>query len=139
MRRAAAAAAAAIALVGAGCAAPPARPEAGGERLYRRCFACHALEPGASTPAGPTLHAVVGRPIAAAPGFNYSPALRRLAARHERWTPELLERFIADPEALAPGTEMGFPGMSDPGERRALIDWLREQASVGHSGGSRNP
>lgn len=131
MRRGAAAASAAM-LVVAACAAPPApqpRQAADGEALYRRCAACHALEPGLNTPAGPTLHAVVGRAIAAEPGFNYSPALRRLAERHARWTPRLLGRFIADPEALASGTEMGFPGMPEAGERRALIQWLRQRAA----------
>lgn len=120
-----AAAGAVLILAGAACAVASAPDAVEGERLYRQCFACHALEPGANTPAGPSLHAVVGRPIAAEAGFDYSPALRRLAAGHGRWTPELLDRFLADPEALAPGTEMGFPGMRDPADRRALIDWLR--------------
>lgn len=109
----------------AGAIAPPApAAQSRGERLYRQCSACHALEPGRDTPAGPSLHAIVGGPIAARPGFNYSPALRRFAARHRIWTPALLDRFIADPEAMVPGTEMGFTGMSDPGARRALILWL---------------
>ena len=119
----------ALALPFAACA-PPAGPEpaaqdlALGERVYRQCYACHALEPGRNTPAGPTLHEVVGRPIAGEPGFAFSPALRRLAARHPRWTPELLDRFLANPEAVVPGTEMGFPGLDDPAERQALIAWL---------------
>jgi len=115
---------AAAAVAGAACGAPSAtRPQ--GDRVFRQqCFSCHALEPGESTPAGPTLHAVVGRPIAADQGFNYSPALRRLAARHGRWTPELLDRFLADPEAVAPGTQMGLLGLDDATVRRALIDWL---------------
>jgi cytochrome c len=113
----------------AACAAPgPAEPNAAelalGEAVYRRCYACHASEPGRNTPAGPTLHAVVGRTIAAEPDFDYSPALRRLAAQHGRWTPDLLDRFIADPASVAPGNEMGFPGLDDPAERRALIAWL---------------
>ena len=117
----------------AACAAPPSEGGdskasgvdlAQGERLFRQCYACHAIEPGRNTPAGPTLHAVVGRPIAAVPGFNYSPALRRLARQQGRWTPELLDRFLADPAAVAPGTEMGLPGLEDPAQRRALIAWL---------------
>ena len=120
---------AALVLAGLACAAPPVGQPATGEQVYRRCYGCHALEPGASTPAGPSLHALIGRPVAAEAGFNYSPALRRLASRHARWTPELLDRFLADPEAVAPGTEMGFPGMTDAGERRALIDWLRHRAA----------
>ena len=117
-----AAAGAGLLLAGAACA--PASEPGLGERLYAQCYACHALEPHANTPAGPTLHAVVGRAIAAEPGFNYSPALRRLAAAEARWTPELLDRFLTDPAAVAPGTEMGFPGMDDPAQRRALIEWL---------------
>ena len=107
-------------------AAPEASPAelAAGERLFQRCLACHATEPGRNTPAGPTLHAVVNRPVAGERGYNYSPALRRLAAQHERWTPDLLDRFLADPAALAPGNEMGFMGLDDPEERRALIAWL---------------
>jgi cytochrome c len=102
-------------------AAQPAGP---GERAYSRCAACHALEPGRNSPAGPTLHDVIGRPVASLPGFNYSPALRRFARANPRWTRELLDRYIADPEALVPGTEMGFIGLADPARRRALIEWL---------------
>ena len=114
----------------AACAAPAPQASpaelAAGERLLNRCLACHATEAGRNTPAGPTLHAVVNRRVAAEPGYNYSPALRRLAAQQARWTPELLDRFLADPAALAPGTEMGFMGLDDPQERRALIAWLAQ-------------
>ena len=117
-----------VGIAGAALAAPsPSPPD--GERLYRRCYACHALEPGRNSPAGPTLDNIVGRPIAAERGFDYSPALRRLAERYRRWTPELLDRFIADPEAIAPGAEMGFIGLSDAGDRRLLVDWLRRRAA----------
>jgi len=91
---------------------------------FAPCVACHALEPGRNSPAGPTLHRIVGRPVAAERGFNYSPALQQFATRNPRWTRELLDRFIADPEGLVPGTEMGFVGMHDPARRRALISWL---------------
>jgi len=91
---------------------------------FAPCAACHALEPGRNSPAGPSLHGIVGRPVAALPGFNYSPALRRFAGGNPRWTRALLDRFLADPEALVPGTEMGFVGIADPARRRVLIDWL---------------
>ena len=126
-----------IALAGAAaCAAPtPSAPPpstsaaelALGERVYRRCYACHALEPGRNTPAGPTLYGIVGKPIAAESSFNYSPALRRFAEHNGRWFPLLLDQFLADPEAAAPGTEMGFPGLDDPAERQALIAWLESR------------
>ena len=72
------------------------------------------------------LQGIVGRRIAAEPGFNFSPALRGFAKRHARWTPELLDRYIADPEALVPGTSMNFHGIADAAERRALISYLEE-------------
>ena len=97
---------------------------ADGPLLYRQCRACHALEPGRNTPAGPTLYGVVGRGIAAEAGFNYSPAMRRFAAGEGRWTAARLDRFLAAPEHVVAGTEMGFPGIPDPAERRRLIDWL---------------
>ena len=108
------------------------QPVGEGARLYRQCQACHALERGANTPAGPTLFGVVGRSIAAERGFNYSPALRRFAARERQWTPDRLDHFLADPEAVVPGTEMSFDGIADPSQRRAIINWLA--AKPGRSG-----
>ena len=96
-----------------------------GAQVYRRvCFSCHALEPGRNTPAGPTLYGLAGRPVAGSSGFNYSPALRRFAARERRWTRALLERFLADPETLVPGTEMSLPPLS-PADRQAVARWLQ--------------
>jgi cytochrome c len=115
-----------LAVAVATAAQPIQRPAYSGEMLYRQaCYSCHALEPGRDTPAGPTLHNILGRRIAARPDFNYSPALRRLAARRGRWTRELIDAFVADPETVAPGTEMSFIGMSDV-QRRVLIAWLAD-------------
>jgi cytochrome c len=99
-------------------------PSADGARLFRRCVACHALEAGRNNPAGPTLHAIVGRRVAAEPGFRYSPALQAYALRHPRWTEAELDHFLADPQTAVPGTDMGFPGIADPAQRRISIDWL---------------
>ena len=95
-----------------------------GERAYQKCYACHATEPGKNDLAGPSLHGIVGRPIAAEPGFAYSAALKRFAQANPAWTQELIDRFAADPEALVPGTTMAFHGMADEEEREALLDYL---------------
>jgi cytochrome c2 len=113
-------------------AAQPA-PSAAGEPLYRQhCRGCHALEPGRSTPAGPTLWGLVGRRIAAEPRFDYSPAMRAFGARERHWTRERLDRFLTNPERAVPGTEMGAAGIADPRARRALIDWLGRRARPTH-------
>ena len=99
-------------------------PDPDGARLFRRCIACHALEPGRSSPAGPTLHDIIGRRVAAETGFRYSPALQAWAEDNPVWTPDLLDRFLADPLTVVPGTDMSFFGLDDPVQRRVLIEWL---------------
>lgn len=117
-----------IVLLAAAAPTGPREPDrvrlAAGERAYQKCYSCHAIEPGRNDLTGPTLHRVVGRKIAAEPGFRYSAALRKFADRHHAWSEPLLDKFVADPEALVPGTDMTFHGISDPAERRALIVWL---------------
>jgi cytochrome c len=108
--------------------APASRPTSKGERAYQKCYSCHALEPGAAKLEGPNLHRIVGRRVAAERGFAYSPAMRKFVRRHPRWTPHLLNRYVADPEALVPGTSMNFPGIKDAAERRALIQYLERSA-----------
>ena len=95
-----------------------------GARAYQKCYACHALEPGKSLE-GPSLSGIVHRRIAAERGFDYSPALRLLARQRKRWDPGLLDRFIADPESVAPRTSMNFHGIRDARERANLILYLR--------------
>ena len=95
-----------------------------GKVAFQKCYACHAMEAGKNDLSGPSLHRILGRRIAAQP-FDYSPALRALARRRTRWDEALLDRYIADPEAVAPKTSMTFTGMRDPRERADLIAYLR--------------
>ena len=119
------AAAFAPALLAASAAGEPA--PAAGEGAFRKCYSCHALEPGKNDLEGPTLYGIVGRGIAAEKEFDYSPALRQFAQGNPVWTEELVDRFAADPEALVPGTSMAFAGMRDPAERAALIAYLKQK------------
>jgi cytochrome c len=97
---------------------------AAGERAYQKCFACHSLEGPDPTTQGPSLKAIVGRAVASEVGFAYSAAMRAHAARQPRWTRSALDAFLADPQAVVPGNEMGFFGIADAEERRALIEYL---------------
>jgi cytochrome c len=115
-----------IVLAGLPAAASEPDPKAG-ERAYQKCYSCHALEPGKHDLSGPSLHRIVGRRIAAAPGFDYSPALRAFAKRKRRWSEQLLDRYIADPEAVVPHTSMNFIGMKNRKERADLIAFLRSR------------
>lgn len=115
---------AAAACAGAGVPELDPATLAEGERAFQRCYACHSLEGPDSRLQGPSLEGIVGREVAAETGFAYSPAMRVYAARQPRWTREALGAFIAVPQAAAPGNEMGFFGIRDADERRALIEYL---------------
>ncbi len=93
---------------------------AAGEGLFRACAACHKLEPGANG-AGPYLHGIVDRDIAAADGFNYSDVLNEMEGD---WTPENISAFILNPKAFASGTKMAYRGMRDVQDRADLIAYL---------------
>ncbi len=96
-----------------------------GEKLYRRCGACHKLEDGKNG-AGPHLFGIVGRDIANVEGFAYSDALKGLEGT---WTPEKLSDWIENPRAFAPGNRMGFPGLKDEADRANLIGYLQSAAN----------
>lgn len=98
-------------------AADPAR----GERTAQICAACHTMTSGGQNRVGPNLYAIVGRRVAAQPGFNYSPAL---AADGGRWTYESLDLFLTSPSRAVPGTRMAFAGLRNPRDRAHLIAFL---------------
>jgi cytochrome c len=60
------------------------------------------------------------------PDFAYSPAMR---AAGLVWNERTLDRFLAAPTKVVPGTSMGYAGIEDPRERADLIAWLREASS----------
>lgn len=95
-----------------------------GERVFGKCRACHKLEDGANA-AGPHLYNVVGRDIGVVDGFGYSGALTEVAAV---WTVENLYYFLENPRGWAPGTSMGFAGLSKSDERQNLIAYLATYA-----------
>lgn len=92
-----------------------------GKQAFAPCAACHAVTPNTKR-LGPSLHGVVGRPVASAPGFAYSPALK---AKGGNWTPANLDAFLTDPRTWAPGNRMSYPGVKDPAKRAAIIAYLK--------------
>jgi cytochrome c len=92
-----------------------------GAKAFLPCGACHSVAPGGAALIGPNLNGVVGREVGSSPQFDYSPELKAVGGT---WTPEQLDRFLSNPSAFAPGTRMGYVGVADPVERRALIAYL---------------
>ena len=96
--------------------------ETDGAAIYERCLACHTL---AHDAVGPRHCGVVGRRAGSVPGFAYSQPMRdsRLT-----WDETTLDRFLAAPRDVVPGTLMTYAGVPDAAERHALIAWLRRAA-----------
>lgn len=95
-----------------------------GRILFLRCASCHAITPAPAAKIGPNLQGVVGRKVASLPGYAYSAALR---SQDFVWDAAHLDRWIRNPNEVAPGTLMAFAGMADASDRRALIEFLQAQ------------
>lgn len=89
-----------------------------GARLVMQCRACHSFEAGGAAISGPNLHGIFGRPAGEVDGYPYSPALEQADFI---WTPEALDAWLAQPLRFLPGNRMAYPGMSDQGDRNAVI------------------
>jgi cytochrome c len=107
----------------------PAAAEGGdaerGRAIFNRCYACHTAYRSERGEHGLSLWRVIGRRAAAVRGFDYSPAMRRLARAGFVWTEAALDRFLSDPAATVPGTSMPFGGLRDARERADLIAFLK--------------
>jgi cytochrome c len=92
-----------------------------GEDLFeRRCARCHGLGGDGDGGLAPPLIGVVGRAVASRSDYVYSDALK---AKGGIWSAGALDRYIADPQAFAPGADMDV-NSPDPAEREAIIGYL---------------
>jgi cytochrome c len=95
-----------------------------GEARFQDCAACHKLEAGSNN-VGPSLHGIFERKAGALADFRYSPAMKRSGIS---WTPETLDKFITDPQAMVPANRMPYAGMANLGDRADLIAYLQKMS-----------
>ncbi len=94
-----------------------------GEKVFKKCQACHSIEKGGPNKVGPNLYNSVGGKQAAHDGFSYSDALAGIG---KNWTYEELDSFLKSPKDYAPGTKMTFAGLKKPSDRAEVILYMRE-------------
>ena len=110
-----------VVMLGAG-AAHAATPAEKGKALFAQCSICHANVAGAAPKMGPNLSGVFGRKSASLAGFNYSPAFKKA---NVVWNEANLDKWLAAPMKMVPGTMMAFAGLSNPDDRKAVIAYLK--------------
>lgn len=99
-------------------------PDPAGERLFDDCKACHEVGEGARHKIGPHLDGIIGRVAGSMDGFKYSKAMREAGESGLAWDTDALDSYLAKPRDFIKGNRMSYRGMSDPEDRRILIDWL---------------
>ena len=95
-----------------------------GQRLAQNsCAQCHSFTKGDGHGVGPNLFGLLGRPAGSTPGFEFSKAYLD-AMKGTPWDRALLDRWLTDTQAVAPGNGMVY-FQDDPKKRAALIDYLQ--------------
>ena len=94
-----------------------------GQQVYKVCAACHAIEKNG---AGPKHQGILGRTAGTVSDYRYSPALQKSGIV---WTDETLDKWLADPQAVVPGTKM-FYALESAQDRADVIEFLKQKAGA---------
>lgn len=95
-----------------------------GEKVFRKCKACHQIGAGAKNRSGPVLTGIVGQAAGQVEGFKYSKPLMAMAEAGLVWDAENLQAFLAKPKAFMKGTKMSFAGLKKEADLAAITAYL---------------
>ena len=96
-----------------------------GEKVFKKCAACHSIVKGGKNNIGPALYNVVGREVGAIGDYKYSKAL---AAYGKAWTFEELNGYLLKPAKWIKGTKMAFAGLRKEKDRASVIKYLNQNS-----------
>ena len=96
-----------------------------GEKVFKKCAACHSIVKGGKNAIGPALYNVVGRKVGAIEDYKYSKAL---VAYDKNWTFEELNGFLIKPAKWIKGTKMAYAGLRKEKDRASVIKYLNESS-----------
>ena len=116
----------AAALAAVAVASPPgaAQDLANGEKVWKKCKACHTLEEGGKNKIGPNLFGVIGAPAGMVEGFKYSKAFLEAGLT---WDDATMTAWLADPKDVVKGSKMAFPGLKEPADIADVIAFMASQ------------
>ncbi len=96
-----------------------------GEKVFKKCSACHVVEKGGANKIGPALYGVLGRKVAAISDYKYSSAM---AAYNKEWNFEEMNGYLKKPQAYIKGTKMAFAGLRKEKDRASVILYLNQKS-----------
>ena len=88
---------------------------------FAQCAACHSVEKG-KMGIGPSLAGVFGTKSGEIPGYAFSEAMK---SANLTWDEATLDKYLAAPAKVVPGTKMTYAGLADPAARKAIIEYLK--------------
>jgi cytochrome c len=94
-----------------------------GEQVFKKCFPCHSIGPGAKNKVGPELNGLDGRTAGTAPGYSYSKANKESGIV---WNEGTFKEYIKDPRAMVKGTKMTFAGIKKQQDIDSLWAYLKQ-------------
>ena len=96
-----------------------------GEKVFKKCAACHSIVKGGKNNIGPALYNVVGRQVGVVSDYKYSKAL----SEHDKnWSFEELNGYLIKPAKWIKGTKMAFAGLRKEKDRASVILYLNENS-----------
>ena len=96
-----------------------------GEKVFKKCAACHSIVKGGKNKIGPALYNVVGRQVGGVGDYKYSKALSEYK---KNWTFEELNGFLLKPSKWIKGTKMAYAGLRKESDRASVIKYLNENS-----------
>ena len=96
-----------------------------GEKVFKKCAACHSIVKGGKNNIGPALYNVVGRQVGSINDYKYSKALSDYG---KAWTIEELNGYLIKPAKWIKGTKMAFAGLKKEKDRASVIKYLNQNS-----------
>ena len=96
-----------------------------GEKVFKKCKACHSINAGGGNKIGPKLWNVMFRPVGTISDYKYSKAL---ISYGKEWNWEEMNGFLIKPSKWIKGNKMGFAGLKDERDRSSVILYLNQKS-----------
>jgi cytochrome c len=96
-----------------------------GEKIFKKCAACHSIVKDGKNKIGPALYNVVGRQVGGVNDYKYSKAL---VEYKKAWTFEELNGFLLKPSKWIKGTKMAYAGLRKEKDRASIIKYLNQSS-----------